>query len=190
MGYCVDFDGLNDYLAINGDVVRNVDNGATTLEGWAIIDSYSEDQAFLFGAEAFGGVDSGMQVRVFNDDWIEYGIKKTNGYNVADRTLYSTTTGIWHYYAVSWDTVLGHDGIVVFDNGITSVMSKDSQAGSQKEFTIGARPCDHTIFEIDGRIDEVRVSNIARSAEWLSTSYNTMNDSSGFFSVGSEESAP
>ena len=41
-----------------------------------------------------------------------------------------------------------------------------------------------------GLIDEVRISNIARSSSWLITSYNTMNNPSSFFYVGPEETAP
>jgi hypothetical protein len=41
-----------------------------------------------------------------------------------------------------------------------------------------------------GKIDEVRISNIERSLKWITTSYNTMNVPSSFFSVGPEESAP
>jgi hypothetical protein len=44
---------------------------------------------------------------------------------------------------------------------------------------------DNGYFE--GFIDEVRISNIERSSAWISTSYNTMNDPSIFFSVGLEE---
>jgi hypothetical protein len=42
----------------------------------------------------------------------------------------------------------------------------------------------------DAVIDEVRWSKVVRSDDWISTSYNTMNDPSNFFNVGPEESAP
>jgi hypothetical protein len=40
----------------------------------------------------------------------------------------------------------------------------------------------------NGRIDEVRISNIARSAQWIGTSYNTTNSSTTFEHIGPEES--
>ena len=39
-------------------------------------------------------------------------------------------------------------------------------------------------------MDEVRISAIQRSDNWITTSYNTINDPSSFFSMGPEESAP
>ena len=41
-----------------------------------------------------------------------------------------------------------------------------------------------------GNIDELRISNIARSSEWISTQYKNQNDPSSFFDVGPEELAP
>jgi hypothetical protein len=42
-------------------------------------------------------------------------------------------------------------------------------------------------YYLNGIVDEARISSIARSAEWIKTEYNTMNDSSSFFNVGPEE---
>jgi len=39
----------------------------------------------------------------------------------------------------------------------------------------------------DGQIDEARVSNIARTADWLLTEYNNQSNPSNFSSVGDEE---
>jgi MSHA biogenesis protein MshQ len=39
----------------------------------------------------------------------------------------------------------------------------------------------------DGIIDELRVSDIVRSSDWINTSYNTMNDPLNFLSFDSEE---
>ena len=39
----------------------------------------------------------------------------------------------------------------------------------------------------NGLIDEVRISSIARTDEWIKTSYNTMNEPSVFLSIESEE---
>ncbi len=42
----------------------------------------------------------------------------------------------------------------------------------------------------DGILDEVRISKIIRSAEWISTQYNNQNDPSSFLSFGPEETGP
>jgi len=40
----------------------------------------------------------------------------------------------------------------------------------------------------NGLIDEVRISNTARSAGWIKTTYNNLNDVANFYSVGAEQS--
>jgi len=42
----------------------------------------------------------------------------------------------------------------------------------------------------DAVIDEVRWSKVIRSDKWIKTSYNTINDPSSFYEIGSEESGP
>ncbi len=41
---------------------------------------------------------------------------------------------------------------------------------------------------MDGRIDEIRISSIARSADWIAAEYENQNSPGSFYSVGAEES--
>ena len=58
--------------------------------------------------------------------------------------------------------------------------------GTEIDFCVGRSNSD--LYYLSSTIDELRISEISRSAEWIKTSYNTMNDLSSFFSVGHEES--
>ena len=40
---------------------------------------------------------------------------------------------------------------------------------------------------IDGIVDEVRISNIARSADWVKTEFNNQNSPGTFYTIGSEQ---
>jgi hypothetical protein len=44
--------------------------------------------------------------------------------------------------------------------------------------------------QADGKLDEMRISNVARSPEWLETEYNNQYNSSSFYSFGDEEEKP
>ncbi|KKM85457.1 hypothetical protein LCGC14_1288840, partial [marine sediment metagenome] len=46
----------------------------------------------------------------------------------------------------------------------------------------------HGTYDFDGLLDEVRISNIIRSADWIVTEYNNQYDPDNFYSVGSEQS--
>jgi hypothetical protein len=39
----------------------------------------------------------------------------------------------------------------------------------------------------EGKYDEIRVSNITRSADWIKTKYNNQNDPSAFYSISDEK---
>jgi len=44
--------------------------------------------------------------------------------------------------------------------------------------------------DFEGRLDEVRVSNMARTVGWIKTSYNNQSEPAGFVAFGSVEEAP
>ena len=46
------------------------------------------------------------------------------------------------------------------------------------------------ILPFNGILDEVRISNIPRSADWISTEYNNQNNPTTFATIGSVESSP
>jgi hypothetical protein len=46
------------------------------------------------------------------------------------------------------------------------------------------------VYPWDGWIDEVRISKINQSQQWISTEYNNQNDPYSFVSIGPEESSP
>jgi YD repeat-containing protein len=56
---------------------------------------------------------------------------------------------------------------------------------------IGAARHDNTTDNyFSGKIDEARISNIARSADWIATEYNTESSPSSFYGVGSSTAVP
>lgn len=57
---------------------------------------------------------------------------------------------------------------------------------TSSSLNIGRRSYVGSPIPFDGLIDEVRISNVVRSAGWLATCYNTENSPSTFYSVGSE----
>jgi hypothetical protein len=43
-------------------------------------------------------------------------------------------------------------------------------------------------FGLNGTLDEVRISNIARSANWITTEYNNQSAPSSFYALGAQQS--
>jgi rubrerythrin len=76
------------------------------------------------------------------------------------------------------------DGIEEIDVGDTAagiVINADSNQGPY----IGDFPGETE--QMDGILDEIRLSSVGRSAEWISTTFNNQNNSDSFYGIGSEE---
>jgi hypothetical protein len=74
-------------------------------------------------------------------------------------------------------------------NGATQILYMDGNLVNSSSLT-GSIPVNANNLTIGsgftGRIDEIRVSNIARSASWITTSYNNQNNSGNFYTVYKE----
>ncbi len=97
------------------------------------------------------------------------------------------TDDTWTHFAMTWDAGAG-GAVEIYENGASSI--SDSISGSNLydytiEPTIGNSPNEDRGF--DGRMQEVRLSYVARSAAWLLTEYYNAADQSNFITVGPEE---
>jgi len=92
-----------------------------------------------------------------------------------------------------WDKLDGSN-LKIYKDGVE--IASTSKTGAIRENTwkiaIGNNP-DNTSTSFaswDGKIDEVRISDIARSAGWIATEFNNQNNPGTFYSIGNEETAP
>lgn len=88
--------------------------------------------------------------------------------------------GKWYYVAFTFDGANG----TMFINGkqTAQVAGPGTLSYSNGGFDIGSDPANAVDFK--GAIDEVRVSNIARSADWIATEYANQSDPNAFFIIG------
>ena len=96
----------------------------------------------------------------------------------------------FHYFASSYENSTSAKAYI--DGGLAgednSVGEITEPSGSNRN-RIGCY-YDGVNYGFDGKIDEVRISNVVRSQAWLTASYNTMNNKTGagaFASFGLEE---
>jgi hypothetical protein len=74
------------------------------------------------------------------------------------------------------------NGVKTTATGITCNIGGNTRLGSSYDFDTTAR--------LTGTMDQVEVSNTARSDAWILTSFHTMNDPTNFISIGPEEPGP
>lgn len=92
----------------------------------------------------------------------------------------SLSTGTWYYSACVYD---GTNGIV-YVNGVLDKSSAASPNTTLGGGRIGDRPDDANFF--NGVMDECRISNTNRSANWITSTYNAQSDPTTFCAIGTE----
>jgi hypothetical protein len=92
-------------------------------------------------------------------------------------------TGNWTYIVGTSD---GSGNLKVYVNGVLSNSASQSFYNLDsltRPYSIGGHPVS-SAYNFNGIIDETRISNVARSADWIATEYYNQNGPSSFYSVG------
>lgn len=186
MGDSINLNGDADYVGFSHIFGGPAD---ITISAWAYLDAVnlalSLDRAELWNLgdkaniwfDSTGCCGVGSQ-GMFFDGVADYSIPSTG----------PTLAGNWHYVAYTYgDTVNSQkfyvDGVAV---GSGTVSNSISWTGGT-----ATRLGEHTggnIAAFDGRIDEARVSNTARSADWILTEYRNQSSPGTFYTYGGLES--
>src|SRR3989344_1737536 len=129
-----------------------------------------------------------------SDGWWLTLVVNQNNYNLslsdADHTTagFPSTVGNWYYLTVTFDDAsnLGR----AYHNGVPYVIfnSADQITESASTFKIGKEGSSYGDSFWLGGIDEVRLSGMVRTEQWIQTEYNNMSATSTFYTLGSEES--
>jgi hypothetical protein len=74
----------------------------------------------------------------------------------------------------------------IYINGVqnASNATPSSMSANGIHYTLGAAATG--AYRLNGALDEVRISNVVRSADWIATEYNNQSSPSTFYAVGNE----
>lgn len=201
IGNANSFDGINDVMNAGSsaslDDLVSQGGGGVTVSAW--VNSVDSDYWSQIAAKAQdAGVTNGWLFEVDDDsDRIDMGASY-------DGTTFTRSAGTapglnsyntWQYYAFTKDSSDDFEtpaGIGLYVNGVSSWYdwsgsgtTRDSDASY--DFTSG---CDAPATDqnecLEGKIDELRVSNVVRSPQWIEAEYRSTNNDMNSF--GSEES--
>jgi hypothetical protein len=70
-----------------------------------------------------------------------------------------------------------------FTQGCSASTAVGSTNDSSASLYVGSRF--DLIYPLSGPVDEVRISNVARSGDWITTTYNNISSPSSFYTIGS-----
>ncbi|MHA2029035.1 MAG: DUF2341 domain-containing protein, partial [Candidatus Kariarchaeaceae archaeon] len=186
-GNGIDFDGTNDYIDLGNPASMQI-TGAITLETWLNVDTVGNDYIL---AKLGGGGQRGWDLS-FDDDagispdgWVMFRLS-TDGTSMI-------STGYERVNASQWTHIVG-----VFQPSSYTQLFVNGQKVGEKTTGIPATQFDPSVpirfgrrsdaitDYYDGRLDEIRISDTARTEDWIVTEYNNQFDPSSFYSMSSE----
>ena len=156
-----DFDGSDDYISLGSGASINI-TGALSIEAWVYIDSVTGEPSII----DIDGLKYGFTAYTSAGDiWFYI----HDGGNNAHA---SCGTGAWHHVVGTWDGTKDANGMKLYIDGTLVAQhtsTYDTTAVSGNTLQLGRRL---TANYFDGKIDEVRISNVARSVAWIKASYH------------------
>jgi hypothetical protein len=197
IGKAQDFDGSNDIITVADSATLSA-LGLWTVETWY-----------------YGPFPSAIKLLVAKDD-VDNGWEWQLGFTTVDmssipigpgsprasnmwvaacdyKNHYAATA--WHHILSTWDGVnaVGHVKFYI-DGALFNDYTRDLKYGtggapwnSVAPVSIGGISTSYPQYNLDGILDEVRISNIVRTATWISTEYNNQNAPADFYDFDIEE---
>lgn len=177
-----DFNGTSNYIQIPSSASLSLSSNYT-ISAWANRDIDKNNWERILAKTASSSIDYWLQIT--NTDKVGGGFYNTEGtaYQV-DTTGGGSTipTESWAYIT----NTLSGTTLSAYRNGSFD-RSKSAVSGvprvTDKPLEIGRL---QNTYIFDGKIDEVRVSSVARSAGWIATEYNNQNSPEDFISIKEE----
>ena len=171
IGKGIDFDGINDLISISDDTSLDI-TGDITVQCWFICrDTSSEPDIITKGEwdESYSLYIGNRIVFCLNSN--EYYANSQASNNTMFFALCTRSGNTWTIYI---DGVNDRSGTYSNAINVTDTALTFSTSG----------------YPFNGTIDEVRISNTARSAEWIETEFNNQGNPSNFHTVGTLETSP
>lgn len=191
----VDFDGSDDFINVShSDSIDFDENDQLTISFWCKNVDLGDASDHMAWFTKRGGTSEGYKVRfTYNHATFEHQFTDTEGNEKNRLTAFETIdNNLLHQCVVSFDGSDEAVNIKLYINGVQvdDSSSENDSLGTVKNtgtLQIGARAFG-TDDQCNGSLDEVRISNIQRSSNWIVTSYNTIvNGTNGnFFTLGPE----
>ena len=180
LGSALDFDGVDDYLGKGpaGETDTQLQIiGDLTVGFWVNADTFTADEVLLSQGES--GSDTEPDNRLYELTWktssgndIYYGHE--NGAGTDNEVTFDAnlTAGIWYYVSIVRDVTANTVNLYIngVKTGATFNYTNDPTGGSTSELGIGAD--DDGLNNLDGKIDDVRIYNYARTPAQVAWDYN------------------
>lgn len=188
-----DFDGMNDYVNCGNRASLNI-TGDITIEAWVKPEIKQTNPPYgvfvIKGRETTHKTNYAIRQDVTGKKFdFYYRISGNDNWQVYRSSNDQFSDNVWRHVAVTYTFGTGNslkmyvDGEEITGSWIYGNGNADP-AITTESLRIGTGVL---VEQYKGTLDEVRISDTARSADWIETSYNNQNDPSSFITVGDEQ---
>jgi len=167
IGNAYSFNGSSKSIAVNPVNIT----GSFTISAWVKLGATGLDQKIMTNQSSAAYLSGGYKLGVYSNNIpeAESGVPSTRGLTPTAPTL---TTGTWYYI----QGVFNGTSLSVYVNGSQySINSTTTVPFSTSNFYIGVGEGGNQLY-FNGIIDEPRVSNVGKSADWLKAEYTNQNN--------------
>ncbi len=164
-GSALSFDGADDYVKVSNN--SNLNPTTLTLGMWVYFNSLSGEPCPLQKGATFA--NPGYAITI-NNSHVRFNIGRTGGESLLDSQT-TLTTSQWYYIVATYDGTTQR----IYINGVkdSNEAKPPSYETSNEELWIGTNKRQPTLtFPVNGKIDEVRIYNYARTQEQIRLDYN------------------
>ncbi|MDH3718343.1 MAG: DUF2341 domain-containing protein, partial [Planctomycetota bacterium] len=171
-------DGSNDYIDVGNGASVDITGTQITVEAWINANSWASAiwEATILDNHEWGSGRNGYVMRVGggSNGEVEFQFGDGTNWHAANSSIANMNTNEWYYLVASYDG----SNVEVFVNGNSEDMTSSSAtiSSSASNLNIGRNAYSNDRF-FDGLIDETRVSNTARSTDWIAAQYASMSGS-------------
>ena len=192
IGKGLDFDEVDDLIRMPDSASLDSTAAEATFELWAWFDNAADGdtQIIMSSSNRYSGWDGYEWASQGDGDHFFYpdAMLPDTNYNLGPNPFIDQQ---WHHLAATMDFATKE--AIVYVDGSPMTFTYEGVPGSWTTLTSsddllwGGNPDRMTRF-FDGMMDEIRVSNVARSQEWIQTAFNNQDNPGTFFALSSAES--
>jgi hypothetical protein len=185
IGYAQTYSGGQYLIISNPSTMVGLD--AISIEAWAKLTSDATGEII---ANTFDATYEGEVWRFLYLTSGSFLFRMGNGYQDIDALAPGVSLGTWYYVTGTWFKGMKSS---IYKNGTLSSQSVTSLSEminrTDTDGFIGVEYSYHSNFTwyLYGIVDEIRISDKARSSDWIKTSYNNENDPISFTIIGNEQ---
>jgi hypothetical protein len=173
----LEFDGIDDYVDCGNNLSLDI-TGDITIQYWVMAYDVSNDPDTI----TKGVYTNAYSSFIYNDRTIYFRLNGLSSTSLQSQTSISLDN--W----VSVTCTRLSNTMRIYINGTqdpTTATFSETIEIITDALTIARSP-----DNLDGVMDEARLSNIARSGDWIATEYNNQYNPSSFYTVGNDTIAP